>query len=154
MKNLFNNPWFVGALGLIAVAYLGFSIGGPLLKDDSVPTDLVGLEVPGLTEEHGLDTAITHVGSTLIKEDIGWLHNVDRDPFTGTLVDAQQESTGETGLPVVEALFIGAGVQAAVINKKLVRVGDIVDNYRVTDIADQHVQVTLAGRSFRLEPDV
>ena len=51
MKNLFNNPWFVVALGLFALGYLGYTVGAPLFSQDAqaVGDDTPGLAGPGLS---------------------------------------------------------------------------------------------------------
>ena len=40
MRNLFNNPWFIGALGAFATLYLGITLVGPIFnKTDNVAND-------------------------------------------------------------------------------------------------------------------
>ena len=152
MKNLFNNPWFVAAIGAFAVIYLGLTVVKPLLSGDQTAIADSGVYEVFENEDGSTVANGTRGVSVLARENISWLHDVDRDPFTGTLLASEVNLAGP--LPKVAALFVGAGVQAAVINNRLVYVGDVVDHYRVTDIAAQHVQVSLAGRSYRLEPDV
>ena len=151
MKKLFNNPWFIGALGMFALGYLGVSVVMPLLADDPTQVESADFDMIGIDEDTGFALGAPAQARSVITEDIGWLNDIARDPFTGTVIAAEVD---EAQLPVVGALFVGAQVQAAVINNRLVRVGDMVDQFKVTHIADQHVQVTYAGRSFRLEPDV
>ena len=155
MKNLFNNPWFVAALGAFAMIYLGISVAKPLFFDDSTNTDFVGEEFEIFDEFEDQVAASVSGRSTGLaanRDEIAWLSDLSRDPFSGSLI-ADELGTADV-LPKVEALFVGAGVQAAVINNRLVRVGDMVDRYRVTHIAAQHVQVSLGERTYRLEPDV
>lgn len=155
MKKLFNNPWFVAALGAFAMIYLGFSVVKPLFQDDSVDTDYSMVDPLGLADfEEEVAAAVTgrRTGQSANRDEIGWLQNRTRDPFSDTLL-AEEFGTVQT-LPKVEALFVGAGVQAAVINNRLVRVGDVVDRFRVVDIAAQRVQVSLDGKTYFLEPDV
>ena len=45
MKNLFNNPWFVGALGLFGLFYLGFAVVMPLVGTSQVANS-VALRCP------------------------------------------------------------------------------------------------------------
>ena len=152
MKNLFNNPWFVAAIGAFAMIYLGLTVVKPLLNGDQTAVADSG-DYEDFEDVDGRAVASGTRGvSVLARENISWLHDVDRDPFTGTSLAREVNLAGP--LPKVASLFVGAGVQAAVINNRLVYVGDVVDHYRVTNIAAQHVQVSLAGRSYRLEPDV
>jgi len=152
MKSLFNNPWFIAGIGIFALIYFGLTVVKPLLIEEG------GSYVDtGNFDFFGDDTAVnTSTGAAKSsiqgREDIGWLYDLDRDPFSGTLLSIQ--SNQSRPLPKLEALFLGAGVQAAVVNNRLVYVGDIVDHYKVTHIAAQHVQVSHRGRSYRLEPDV
>ena len=57
-------------------------------------------------------------------------------------------------LPTVGALFVGAGVQAAVIDDRLVRVGDKLDSFVVVEIGAQHVVLRRGQKEYRLEPEV
>ena len=91
------------------------------------------------------------------REHIGWLHDVERDPFAGTELAAEgvaEVVAAAQELPRVEALFVSDGVRAAVINKRLVKVGDRFDSFQVTAIDKYHVQLRAAGRVYRLEPEV
>jgi hypothetical protein len=155
VRSLFNNPWFIAALGVFAMAYLGISVIKPLFSDNPQGAAVGSVEFEIFDEfEDQVAAAVSgrSTGLAANREDIAWLSDLSRDPFSGSLI-SQELGTVDV-LPKVEALFVGAGVQAAVINNRLVRVGDMVDRYRVTDIAVEHVQVSLGDRSFRLEPDV
>lgn len=158
MKNLFNNPWFVSALGLFACIYLVISITKPLFGSST--SGLTGGEEIGMLDEFSVSNNV--VVSTRRKGEsrdaIGWLQDVERDPFRGALLAGSgpldlPAMVGQQ-MPKVGALFLGGGVKAAVLNDRLVRIGDIVDSFVITDIAPGHVEVSRNGQSYRLEPDV
>ncbi len=156
LRNLFNNSWFIGALGLFASIYLGYAIIKPLFfEGDAELMDVASVEGAPVTLA---DTQYDAAGQTVraeavnSRERIGWLHETGRDPFAGT--ERVFDGPATQVLPRLEALFISHGVQAAVVNKKLVRVGDEVAHYRVAEIGKNHVNVLRAGKSYRLEPEV
>lgn len=157
IRNLLNNPWFVAALGIFAVVYLGVSLILPIISDEPVtvaevpPLDVFGdamtADVASLSNVAG----VTGDPSMAGREAIGWLYDIERDPFSGGLVEDQ--AVEPEALPTLGALFVGAGVQAAVVNDKLVRVGDRVDKYLVTEIGAQHVVLKRGNKNYRLEPE-
>ncbi len=157
MRNLLNNPWFVAALGIFAAAYLGVSLVLPLISEDSPsvadvpPLDLFGDPVRGgdvasIANVTGLQANPVLEG----RESIGWLYDIERDPFSGSLLNA--EVSEPEVLPSIGALFVGAGVQAAVVNERLVRVGDSIDRFVVVEIGAQHVVLRRGQKEYRLEP--
>ena len=155
MKNLFNNPWFVGALGLFAAIYLGISVTKPLFGSSTA--NMASVEEIGMLDEFSVanNVAVTTRRNGESRDAIGWLNNVARDPFDGGALDVQARTTGlSENLPKVEAVFLGGGVKAAVLNKKLLRVGDDIDGFVVTDIGAEHVEISRNGKFYRLEPDV
>ncbi len=157
LKNLFNNPWFVASMGIFATIYLGYTLIKPIFfdgaqgvaSDDIVPPfeevlDEFDQQVSGL-QRNSRDAAADK------REKIGWLESVNRDPFASTRID---EDAQTTQLPRVGALFVSDGVQAAVVNNRLVRVGDKVADFQVTEIGLAHVQLQRYGKFYRLEPEV
>ncbi len=156
MRNLLNNPWIVAALGIFAAVYLGISLVLPLISDDPVTVaDVPPLDLFGNTVDADVASVANVVGLTETsiegRESIGWLYDVERDPFSGSLI-SESAPEPET-LPVVGALFVGAGVEAAVIDERLVRVGDVVDRYEVVEIGAQHVVLRRGVKEYRLEPE-
>ena len=153
MKNLFNNPWFVGALGLFGLFYLGFAVVMPLVSTSQVASS-VGLEVPflGLDDDQTNPVVMSQTTERNL-DDIAWLQNIDRDPFAGTNL-ADPQAGQPVQLPRLIALFVSDGVQAAVLNNKLVRVGDEIDRFFVAEIGKHSVTVSRHGRYYTLEPDV
>ena len=157
MRNLLNNPWFVAALGIFAAAYLGVSLVLPLISEESTsvadvpPLDFFGdstvdSDLASIANVTGLQANPTLEG----RETIGWLYDIERDPFSGSLLNA--EVAEPVALPTVDALFVGAGVQAAVVNERLVRVGESVDGFVVSEIGAQHVLLRRGQKEYRLEP--
>ena len=166
LKNLFNNPWFIGALGVFASIYLGWAIAKPIFFDDS--NDVVDYEESYDADYDDYEDDYEGEDSRLAsnqtydlerldreavvrgREYIGWLHDVERDPFANSPLAV--ETVTATELPKVEALFLSNGVQAAVIENRLVQVGDMVAQYKVTEIGKDFVRVSRFGKQFRLEP--
>ena len=170
LKNLFNNPWFIGALGVFASIYLGWAIAKPIFFDDT--NDIVAYEEAydsayddydeEYDEEDGYENTASSENKSYALEPvdreavvrgrqyIGWLHDVERDPFANSPLAI--ETVTATELPKVEALFLSNGVQAAVIENRLVHVGDMVAQYKVTEIGKDFVRVSRFGKQFRLEP--
>ena len=170
LKNLFNNPWFIGALGVFASIYLGWAIAKPIFFDDA--NDVAGYEESydsayddydaEYDEEYDYDPPASSEGRSYAldpvdrdavvrgREYIGWLDDVERDPFANSPLAV--ETVAATELPKVEALFLSNGVQAAVIENRLVHVGDMVAQYKVTEIGKDFVRVSRFGEQFRLEP--
>ena len=163
-KNLLNNPWFVAAFGVFAFGYLAYVVAVPIFFDDNpaeyaaeqdypYDQDMDGLDDPELdTDDFNTGSSSALASIELQRREIRWLNDVDRDPFAGTSLASDAQSY--TQLPRVGALFVSSAVQAAVVNNRLVRVGDTVDQYQVSVIGPNHVEVIQAGKSIRLEPEV
>ena len=81
VKNLMNNPWFVGALGLFASIYLGWSVAQPLLFNDSQFASGDPEFIPGLEQDEATTVAQDASVQSVQREQIRWLHEVERDPF-------------------------------------------------------------------------
>lgn len=160
MKNLFNNPWFITSLGIGAVVYVVISIVLPLFNG-SVST--AGADVPPFE----MNTTIAEEdsaggspqpsrpdleGALGSRVEITWLDNAERDPFAPSL-DTPAPTT-QLQLPSVDALFVGSDRQSAVLNDRLVRVGDQVGEFEVTHIEVSHVLVRRGRHTYRLEPEV
>ena len=202
LKRLFNNPWFIAAVGAFATIYLGLSVAKPLFFDqenyDDAGSEYADAEPYGdqdrddgygddyyadeyadegyyededyYDDEYGQESrygedgqyddyyderdslASTQKREELVesREHIGWLHDVERDPFADTPFNKQTQQVAR--LPVLEALFLSKGVQAAVINNKLVHVGDQIAQYRITEIGENYVQLRANGKQYTLEP--
>ncbi|NKB99867.1 MAG: hypothetical protein GKR90_15405 [Pseudomonadales bacterium] len=177
-KNLFNNPWFIGALGVCASIYLGWAIAKPIFFDDNIEVvqdtveqsddsdgseafadedseayDTYGDEYDQDDEDGDIVARRTPVDRSAVIQErghIGWLDDIERDPFANSPLAVQ--NAGNAELPTLEALFLSDGVQAAVIENRLVHVGDTVAHFRITEIGENFVRVSRYGRHFRLEP--
>ncbi|NOX50766.1 MAG: hypothetical protein GXP16_09555 [Gammaproteobacteria bacterium] len=158
IKTVFNNPWFIGLLGAAATIYLGSALIQPLYDDDPSASTVMpaplGLSIFS-SEKNSSASAdqIQRFAAVGSREKIGWLDDIKRDPFAGTAM-ATGSGSEIAMLPKVVALFVSDGVKAAVVNNRLVRVGDQIEQFRVTHIGEAHVQVSKSGRSYRLEPEV
>ena len=161
LKNQCNNPWFIGGLGVFASIYLGWSIAKPLFFEETPdfagdePGYDVGIDGGDQDESltQGQSYSLSSIERAAVVNDrayIGWLDDVERDPFADSPLAV--ESIATTELPTVEALFLSDGVQAAVIENRLVHVGDMVAQFEVTEIGKDFVQVSRSGKHFRLEP--
>lgn len=155
LKQLFNNPWFVYSLGIVAVVYLAWSVATPLFGGEEFADVEDVIVDPFEQADSDLSRDQSHLVAALGREQIEWLHSVERDPFEGTLL--HNEAAGTAAPPrtyALEALFVSSEVRAAVINNKLVRVGDSVDQFQVTHIAPDYVELTNKQEILRLEPEV
>lgn len=168
MKKLFNNTWFVVGLGAFASIFLGMMLVEPLMGDDATAANNEFIPPFG-SELDPLDAALTNEPvaesqdssvrptTTTAKAQRGaeWLAAVQRDPFG---VDIAPDDSGSQDarrdLPRLGALFLGPRVRAAVLDDRLVRVGDRVGRYTVESIAEKRVYVNDGSRSFLLEPEV
>lgn len=151
VKRLMNNPWFVGALGLFASIYLGWSVAQPLFFDGTdFSADALGIEF-NLSDDFAEDRD-TAGRSAPQRENIRWLHDVERDPFAG-MAYAMPDAEQPAGLPRVGALFISQGVRAAVVENRLVHVGDSVAQYTVTAIGEDFVELQHRGKALRVHPE-
>lgn len=163
MRALFNNPWFVGALGALALIYLGISVVRPLLTASAGAAVAPTLGISGFEDD--LLTTIDPAGDTrdvaAERESIRWLDDVERDPFAEYLQQAPAGTTTEEAvqqvkmpaLPKLEALFYGQGVKAAVLNSQLRGVGDFVNEYRILEVRADAVTLEYDGKRYRVEPD-
>ena len=156
-KNLFNNAWFVGALGAFATIYLGWVVAAPLFMDNpGADAADIGVDIVGWDLEPGMHDSVERSSTSLTpqRQGIRWLDEVERDPFAGMAYATPDDPSGSPGLPKLEALFISQGVKAAVVANQLVYVGDRVSHYTVTDIGDGYVELSRSNKAFRLTPEV
>lgn len=149
LKNLFNNPWFIGLLGVFAAAYLAWSIAVPLLGSGSevVTTDVGNVE---FLEEVSAEANRVQSLAVEGRDQIQWLKEVDRDPFS---IGQASAPTSNLGRPRLEALFISNGESAAVINNQFVREGDQIAQYSVERITKSHVQLRSRDGRITLTPE-
>ncbi len=157
VKNLLNNPWFVGSLGLFAAVYLGWSVAQPLFfagtggSEDMVMMDYELVEDEDSENSDGASSDQTEM-SERQRAEIRWLHDVSRDPFAGMTYEVGLDQSTEQA-PTVDALFVSAGVRAAVVENRLVHVGDSVNQYIVTEIGVDFVELRYKDKALRLQPE-
>ena len=164
-KKLFNNPWFVAAIGACAMIYFGIAVVAPLVMDDEEAVAYEDSDMPSaiddITEYFDRESyadegaAIAASGTAAAGQSerakIGWLDDVERDPFAGTFLD--RPSVDDDALPHIGALFVGEGIRAAVVNNRLVREGDSVGQFYVDAIEEERVLLRRAGISYTVEPE-
>lgn len=151
VKQLFNNPWFIAALGALAVGYFCFSVIWPMVFEDETPQDGLGAFANEVVDD--FDGDIGGPAQTLSKPDedqIMWLTDLNRDPFTPALNNRPKGNA----VPRVSALFVGGGIASAIIDKQLVRVGDAIADFRVAAIDADSVTLIRDGHAYVLEPEV
>ncbi|MEM7077052.1 MAG: hypothetical protein AAF513_00360 [Pseudomonadota bacterium] len=148
VKQLFNNPWFVCTMAGVGLVYFAINVIWPALVTRDAPAVEVTTELNSLGVEMIDEVPEQPAGAE--PQTIGWLQDVPRDPFAmPTAV-----STRGLAVPRLRALFIGDRVAAAILNDRLVRVGDSVADFRVTEIAAHSVTLMRDGRTYVLEPEV
>lgn len=153
MQNLFNNPLFVGALGLAAASYLAFTVVLPLFSSDAVASS--DMDVPMMLDEFDQPGSVAALpdGESVSKDRIRWLRHVPRDPFGAELADGGEVAVS-AALPRLQALFTSASSRSAVIADELVREGDFVAGVRVIRIDNDGVTIDAGGEEHRLEPTI
>lgn len=165
MKNLFNNPWFVGTLALTAVIYLVVQVLGYLPGDNSAQMAMSAeLFDPdpdaGSQDAHSLAPTIDSAGR-VDRKLIGWLEQPVRDPFRSEFREPALGAAHDTPpqkparaqpvlLPGLQAVFHRGDAASAVINGTLVEIGDQIDGFRVNHIAPNSVAVSKSGKSYTL----
>lgn len=82
-----------------------------------------------------------------------------RDPFQSYLVKEEKkaivEKTVESGIQnlpplTVQGIIWGGKVPQAIINNKVVKAGDIIEEVKITDITNNGVTVSFAGQQYNL----
>lgn len=154
MQNLFNNPLFVGALGLVAVGYFAFTVVLPFFGNDASASS--DMDVPMMLDEFEQTVAgdALPVGGSVSKDRIRWLRHVPRDPFGAGVSDGGAVVVDRLELPRLQALFTSASSRSAVIDDELVREGDLVAGLRIVKIDNDGVTVDANGERHRLEPQI
>lgn len=164
IKDLVNNPWFVAGLSAIALLYLLFSVALPLLgeNDDLAagssaavpPLDMLAESMAAPAYSDTQSYSRHALGN---RAQIEWLDDIPRDPFKMPKVgpvkqDTRTQSKRKLVLPKLTALFVGNGVEAAVVNEKLLKVGDSIDGFSVTKIDTDRILLERDRKTYTLEP--
>lgn len=179
MKNLFNDPRFVIALSLIALAVLSRTMFLQLNISSTGTT-----EVPAFVDAYSIDEQFpdysserkTYLSQNKVnREQIAWIMNPSRDPFSSKklkksiprLASAMspalqkpkparkqdtQNYSAPIDLPVLKALFHDSHDAQAVINGMLLETGDKVSGFKVLVITAEYVVLEKSGSRFTLYP--
>ncbi|MEE9322269.1 MAG: hypothetical protein V3U76_17655 [Granulosicoccus sp.] len=175
MKNLLNNPRFVAIMCILAFAALART--GYQLAFSGAYSELGNSEVTAVDpmggEYYQASTNTTHqtTNSIVQRELITWLSTPPRDPFAPTSVKSSipllasalrqaaaprrsetRDYTTPVKLPVLKALFHNNHNGKAVIDGRLLEVGDHVSGFSVLVITDKFVVLEKHGRHFTLRP--
>lgn len=84
-----------------------------------------------------------------------------RDPFDTYLpgqektnYDQEEYTSGSVQPPslTVQGLIWGGSIPQAIVNNKVVKVGDVIEEARIADITKEGVKVSYKGRNFNLAP--
>ncbi|MBI4667058.1 MAG: hypothetical protein HY751_11695 [Nitrospinae bacterium] len=156
MKKWLNNPLVVGALALIAFGVVFRNVVWPIIHKEEAPgggpsvtsavTSIVTAPFTGQTQ----GGAPVDMG-TVTPMDlsvVGWEQNPTRDPFTAyapvTTYAAEENAPPKQArdLLILKAIVVEPGLKMAYINKKIVKEGDIIDNYKILRISPGMVLVS------------
>lgn len=80
-----------------------------------------------------------------------------RDPFRGLKIEAEPKQKGEPKpLPTltVQGIVWGGNFPQAIINNRVVRIGDTVDGAQVVDISKDNIIVEFEGRKYNLSSPI
>ncbi len=183
MKNLFNDPKFVVALSILALAFVlrsvmqqGFNASGQdQVNSTNIVDDLLDATLAASGEINNIwrnsnSSNDKTTNSKVNRELIGWIIEPPRDPFakhrmripTPTLGAAlavkpkpivrKIKKRSSYVLPVLKALFHDDHGAAAVIDGKLVRVGDNIAGFEILTIMRESVVIEKSGNRFTLLP--
>jgi len=101
------------------------------------------------------------------KEEIDYTTQDLRDPFSSVIpeiavepIEIKEEPVEEiteiTEIPVslpefnVQAVVWGSPVSQAIINEKILRIGDVIDGAKITNITREGINIIYKGRTFNL----
>ena len=152
MRKLLNNPWFVGAMALVALGVVVNSVWPSKPRYAQAAADAA-------------DGAVTETGST----DTGDAHSLSipdalkalavsspvRDPFAGTAVAEKTGAAEKVELPDavdtvhLSAVWIQQGNNLALINDRIVAAGEEIGRLKIESASSEGVWVThWKGRNF------
>ncbi|MGC4072597.1 MAG: hypothetical protein QM760_08780 [Nibricoccus sp.] len=157
MKKLLNNPWFVGALALVAIAFVTHS----LIPASGGSATTVAVEEPAAADESASDSTGTASSTGSVRDAIKELSSSNtsatRDPFSirAKAPVASVAQTEKSAPPdIVEtvhltALWTQKGETYALINDRICRVGDKVGRLTLETATQDGVWMThWNGRDF------
>lgn len=171
MKNLLNNIWCVSALSLVAIGYFTFSVVFPLVNmfsedDPSVEFNDSIEEIDGAQAEVHSEVSLNR--TSVVREDIVWITELTRDPFVrlveyptpelgaaigdSMMVQSKKSSIKPNNLqlPSLTALFHRATESVAVIDGKLLSIGETISGFQIRKINKSSVVVERNGQDYAL----
>ena len=173
MKNLFNNPWFIGVLAIASLLLVFRSVATPFFEDDA-PVGVIyadGVEEEWEdeweddggsddTSEYDIDEVLEQPPqksppNSILNGGLTWNSDPRRDPFSARFSveiaasdpspDASPESRDP--YPQLDALVAGPDSLFAVIDDEVVTIGDRVGEFEVTRISPDGVLLRTHDRS-------
>ncbi|MDT0595474.1 hypothetical protein [Glaciecola petra] len=163
MKKILNNPFFVAALAICALAYVGYMLV-PLFLDDEITGD--GYYVPEDIEDpmalsESTSDAVSRIDTQSIQ--IDWFTQPIRDPFTTFTAETldfhngdESHSSQESALtqviefPELSAIIINKNNRLAMFDRKIYSVGDNVKSFKIISIEPDYVEISGEVGSKRL----
>ncbi len=153
MKKLLNNPWFVGVLALVAVAFVAHS----LIPADG-GSDAAVVEEAFSDDSSSADSALANRGAVDVREALKELSaGAVRDPFSARAKTAPTTLAQADKAPLPDlvetirltALWTQNGETHALINDRICRVGDTLGRLTLEKATHDGVWVThWKGRDF------
>lgn len=160
MKKLLNNVYFVCAMAVVALSYVGYKVY-PFIFDSQA--DLAEAGVDTLLDAIGADNGPS--GNAISQADVSaiavnWQITPTRNPFTpynNRLVD-NDNTEGDLAdtvaqlaeIPQLSAIIINKNKRLAMINHGIYEVGQSINSYKITSIEPDHVDISDSGGSKRL----
>ncbi|GEM_PF-6991457 len=166
MKNLFNNVYFMSALFIASVAYVFFTIKGLTHSEEAEYSDAVGdfadTSMDALMGAFNDDAPSSNASIPPDKDfDItkfDWSSSPRRNPFLphagltsdAPVIESHEGSVSYVALPQLSAIFINNTRRLAMIDNKVIGIGDDIDSYTVISIESDHVDITGPAGNRRL----
>ena len=164
---LLQNPYVVGALALVAAAFIYFNVVGPMLKRNApapAPAPAVSIgavtPTPASTETKPKESSPSPTqrkiepAASIDLNQVGWALNgfPRRDPFqVNTAPGPGQKFTPAMELLTLKAIWRQTGGNLAVINNQIVIPGDIIGDFKIEAIEQDLVWVQGPGGRERVD---
>ncbi len=166
LRDLFNNQRFVGALGIFALVYLAYSVSKPFREEsDFNSPEYAGEGFDEYDDEalygdeggsgmQGAAASSWTPGQSVLNGSLIWNTDPARDPFAsdgpvhtspGTALAVAPASVPK--MPRLDALVVGPDSVLAILDDRIVRVGDRHGAFQVTRISRQGVRISAANES-------
>ncbi len=148
MKRLFNNPWFVGSLVIVAAIMAIINIWKPKFSS-SKPVGFSAVSLSAAFPD-GTEQTAGFGSSRADFNKLDWIDLPRRDPFSpAPLVYAKEAAILEKEVAQLSAadrfrlvaVVVEPGARFATINKTIVTQGDLLEEYRVVKIGPDFVML-------------